>query len=251
MGRHRFEKEFAEKLRDRELEATPGSWEKLQARLETSEEKKSRFPVKWIGIAASIAAAVLIYSLAFNHQDVPQETEIVNSASEGEVESINPQEETKVAFEEAIPVKTEEKTTVFEDRKSEETTLKPKKESTAVALATESQEPSRSREVIQLAELKSIPKEEISRGLEEVIAAVASEENNGDAVSDAELEELLRKAANQIHMEKNAVAGTPIDANSLLYEVEREIEKSFRDKVFEVLKDSYFKTKTAVANRNF
>ena len=251
MGRHRFEKEFAEKLRDRELQPTENSWEKLQARLETSEEKKNRFPLKWIGVAASIAAAVLIYSLSFNAVDVRQDSEIVNSVSEEEVESINPQEETKVAFEEVIPEEKEEGNAASEDIKSDETPLKPQKENTAVALATETQEPSRSREVIQLTELESVPKEQISRGLEGVLAAVEFEEKNGTNVTDAEVEALLQTAAARIHREKSSMANTEIDAGSLLYEVEMELEKSFRDKVFEVLKESYFKTRTAVANRNF
>jgi len=41
-----------------------------------------------------------------------------------------------------------------------------------------------------------------------------------------------------------------VDASALLLEAEQELDRSFRDQIFDALKSGYLKAKTAVANRN-
>jgi len=72
-------------------------------------------------------------------------------------------------------------------------------------------------------------------------------------VTDAEVDKLLEEAARRISLErysKNYAAGK-IDPQDLLLDVEFELDNSFRDKIFDMLKEGYSKAKTAVANRNY
>ncbi|NNK21468.1 MAG: hypothetical protein HKP07_09175, partial [Flavobacteriaceae bacterium] len=43
---------------------------------------------------------------------------------------------------------------------------------------------------------------------------------------------------------------TKVDALALLADVEEEVNRSFRDQLFEKLKDGYLKVRTAIAYRN-
>ena len=59
-------------------------------------------------------------------------------------------------------------------------------------------------------------------------------------------------AAARISMEKPVyITGETVDADSLLWDVEMEMDQSFREKVFDIMKEGYLKARTAVANRNY
>jgi len=79
----------------------------------------------------------------------------------------------------------------------------------------------------------------------------SSKENKTGKITDAEVDALLAEALTKIKGDRSAKSVSEnIDANSLLLDVEMELEQSFREKVFDVLKEGYFKAKTAVVNRN-
>ena len=85
----------------------------------------------------------------------------------------------------------------------------------------------------------------------EVLDAVEKLERSSDvAVTDAEIDELLRAAQREIFDEKNIISEEGVDAMALLNEVEQEIDGTFRDQIFDALKDGYLKLRTAVADRN-
>jgi hypothetical protein len=91
----------------------------------------------------------------------------------------------------------------------------------------------------------------ISQKVEEVVAQVQLLENqhNGE-VTDAEVDSLLRRAQRQILTDKLFTNTGSVDAMSLLAEVEDELDETFRDQIFDALKDGYLKLRTAVADRN-
>ena len=94
-------------------------------------------------------------------------------------------------------------------------------------------------------------KTKISEIPEELIAETSSKENITGDISDAELDDFLAEATEKINMERSARSvSEKIDANNLLFDVEMELEQSFREKVFDVLKEGFLKAKTSVANRN-
>lgn len=255
MGTEKFEDKIKRQLRDREISPSAGNWEKLSARLDTPQPKKKPF-VLWMGIAASIIGGILILSLVFNSStlnspeivDVPHKEieadkasgEIFNSTYK-ETEQFATSEENEVK-EEPIPSKTE---TTDSNRKERS---RNKREAIAVidnkklishqSLAI-SAEPSANKSLT----LK------LNDALTNIIATV----ENGPTVTDAEVNELLAEAAAKISKEsyKTDFAVGKVNPQDLLQDVEFEMDNSFRDKIFEILKEGYSKARTAVANRNY
>ena len=90
----------------------------------------------------------------------------------------------------------------------------------------------------------------IDEKVNEVFAKVALLENANDAVTNAEVDSLLRAAQKEILADRIFKENGSVDAMALLTEVEDELDQTFRDQLFEALKDGYTKLKTAVADRN-
>jgi hypothetical protein len=249
MARHKFEKEFSRKLQDREIEPSAQSWEKLQEKLNTAEKKeKSGFDLKWMGIAASLVGGLLILGLLFNSNGIEGTPQLVDTPSK----EIKGKEENKV--QESVELASEEsgeptgeKPLEVANKYVEEKKSVPETSVAAVGVSEEDQYKGEWKEGRDL----DIVDKEIAGKLEQVAAEIALEEGRNGEVSDAEIEELLRNAAAEISLQKSFASTENIDPGSLLYEVEMELERSFREKVFDVLKESYLKTKTAVANRSF
>ena len=75
-------------------------------------------------------------------------------------------------------------------------------------------------------------------------------EKNNTWVTDAEVNQLLRQAQEEILATKVLRYDNSVDATALLADVEGELDKSFRDQSFDALKDGFVKVRTAVADRN-
>ena len=87
--------------------------------------------------------------------------------------------------------------------------------------------------------------------LKEVVAQIQELKNTNEAVTEDEIDALLKEAEKAIFKEKIKSANTQtVDADALLQDVEADLQQSFRDRVFEALKTSYETVKTAVAERN-
>ena len=110
---------------------------------------------------------------------------------------------------------------------------------TLVAMSNEIQVPLRDASV-----------EIINTKLLQVLAQVDVLEQDNEELTDAEVDALLRRAQEEILTDKLFRDNHSIDAMALLSEVEGELDKSFRDQIFESLKSGFFKVRTAVADRN-
>ncbi|MEO9513355.1 MAG: hypothetical protein ABJN84_11765 [Flavobacteriaceae bacterium] len=90
----------------------------------------------------------------------------------------------------------------------------------------------------------------IAQKVSEIVTQVALLETQNSEVTDAEIDALLMAAQRQILSEQIVSPDGAIDAVALLTEVEDELNTSFRNQIFDALKDGYFELRTAVANRN-
>lgn len=251
MGQLKFERKFREKLNEREIEPKSGSWEALSARLD-SEEKKKNPIFWWIGIAATIIGGILIFGSFFKEPtaNYPGIVNVPVEKSEQEENKIQQKpEEAKpeeIAFEEKeeiIETPAREKTL----KVSEEATPSLRNNESAVAAVNNTM---RMQELILEPEIINAEVPEFPQTIQNAIAEVVFQESNGN-ITEAEVDALLAIAAAEISQTRNKkFFSESIDAGSLLREAEFEMEESFREKVFEVLKDGYLKARTAVANRN-
>ncbi len=250
MELNKFEESVREKMGKREIKPSAQSWEKLEAKLDTEENKTSQKSWKYIAAAVAVLIVAGTFLWSPNTSKTPQiveepvneiiEKPTVNKPENNvQIASEENNKEEKISAEKEIKnkVASKSKPVILAEKAPEVPVLEEVKIEEAVALETISIEPPVSEEKL------------IQSKLEEIIAAA-----NNDEISEDEVDILLAEAASEISKERNLklyASGTEINANVLLAEVEDEIYQSFKAKVFEVLKEGYLKAKTAVANRNY
>lgn len=247
MGQHNIDKEFGQKLRDREIAPKADSWGKLNSRLEKNTKRTGSY--KWIlGIAASFVAGILILGQVYRTTVVEETPVVVGSPVEVQEENANivEQKNSRLAVEEV-------EEPVIEEKNQEKQPIKntPVPQLEAIAEIIHEVEKPSEESVIGEA-VKEVPHESFNVKLEDAIAAVTSSLAEKDDLAEAEVDSLLMMAAARLSRERTTyVAGQGIDADSLLWDVEMEMEQSFREKVFDIMKEGYLKARTAVANRNY
>ncbi|MCW8981105.1 MAG: hypothetical protein OQJ83_06940 [Altibacter sp.] len=255
----KFEENIREKLQERELSPSKDAWKKLEAKLEAEAPQKSNRSF-WFAVAAAVAALLILGALVYNpfqqtpngslveeapvkvkkeentKEIVPQEI----TSSEIASESLSSEEKTEggsqVAQEKSLPKKKEALLKQNETPSEALAQLEKKKTddvltaSEAIAIKEKSFEDSKAEEVIN--ELKKLKESNIEITIEEVDA-------------------LLAKAQREIQTQRILTESTQkVDAAALLLDVELELERSFRDKVFDALGDGFEKIRTAVTERN-
>ena len=271
MPRLDFEKQFSRRLKDRELQPSQGSWEKLQGKLEQGEKKRSPLYL-WFGVAASMAGGLLILNFVFGDPVVDTPPGIVNTEVEKTEASPaeDPSSDSRVVLEE--PEATKEKVDPFKFReeivlgstateagKNAEVAgsgepLKTNASEKADILLAPSADEAVAAGSETLAEedfgTRQITDAEIDALLKDAIAEVSQEMPQAGEVTDAQIESLLAEARAEVRNEKVLYQTASYDAGALLQEVETELEHSFREQVFDIIRDGFRKTRNAVVNIN-
>jgi hypothetical protein len=211
-----------------------------------------------MGIAASIIGGILILSLVFNNSTPSDSPEMVDV----------PKEEVKL---EENPVKTSEEIfTQTQDEVEQVATSEVKKEQitpkSRPTVTPVKQMHRNNRGAIAVIDNKSLLNQKslgisiepttdkiLDLKLNDALTGVIENVENKATVTDAEVNKLLAEAAAKISREryKTDFAVGKVNPQELLQDVEFEMDNSFRDKIFEILKEGYSKARTAVANRNY
>jgi len=233
MGRSDFEKDIQRKLREREIVPSDKAWEKLNSQLPQEKAKKA---TTWYWVAAAVIILISIDFLINNTKNELREPAVVNTEKENlETTQQAPSPEIK---EDAIVNEIEEPLHQMEEDK----------------IITGSGNP-----VVATQEVESeieIPQESVVETIEEkkvteVVSHLETLQNSGKEITEAMVDSLLIQAQRELALERTFNDATgKVDAMALLNEVEKDLDKSFKDKVFEALGDSFIVIKTAVADRN-
>ncbi len=263
MGTERFEDKIKRQLRDREITPSAGSWDKLSARLDETQQKKKPF-VLWMGIAASIIGGILILSLVFNNSIPSNSPEMVDVPKEEVKLEENPVETSENIFNKTQ--EKEEQVAVSETETETETETEIINSQPKVIVDPVKQIQIKSRKelaVIENTNLMKDPKllvdtvntnkEELDAKIMDALESIVLQIKNEQSYTSVEANKLLAEAASKINQEQyisNFREGE-INAQNLLQDVELEMDNSFRDKILELLKEGYSKAKTAVANKNY
>lgn len=234
MEPNKLEKYIKENLEERTLTPSPGAWDRLSNRLDAKPHTKQRSlrVNAWLGIAASIVGVIWL-AIGFGNKDINLET--------------NP-----VIVDNPQPINVE-KSTELKTIELDESKAPIIKEPTNVNQTF----------VITLSnvdEIEDVPAESISempkaltfeeQKIQEVVAEIQLLKDSNSNVSDSEIDALLLKAQQEIHLNKLYNNKGVVDAALLLQDVEAESDQSFRSKVFEAIKDGFGTVKSAIANRN-
>lgn len=234
MEPNNFEKDFREKLNNREIEPSNKAWDRLDAMLSVAEQKQpeKKSKRKWLYIAASFIGFLLLGTFFFNQSKNTIETpKTVIVEKEIQKESItNPvvNDIDSMKTEVASSEKNVEKTTTKQERINNQTlNNKLKNESNQVAESS----------II----IKNNQSNQSSNNSPE-IAETPKKEN---------VDQLLQTAENKVVAENpTKKAKVRVNASDLLNQVDGELELSFREKMITKVNKNFQEVKVAVTNRN-
>ena len=263
----KFEEDIRDKLEKRQLKPSSNAWKKLSDRLDEEPKMKTKTPFWWLGLAASFAGVLIVSSILFSKgsytnidtpalveeetvKTVEEEAVLKNTVSEEDaiqeshivLEDLDNEgkKEEKMVIEENTPVKLAVvEMTIDNSQELKESIIK---ENTIKEVDLE---------VTAVASNLKVAKSVEAQKVDEVVAQIQKLQEEKHAVTDAEIDALLHRAQKELTSKRlyNASKKT-VDAGLLLLQVETDLDRSFRDRVFEALNSGYKKVRTAVAERN-
>lgn len=243
----KFEDNLKETLEKRTIQPSNDAWNKLEARLDKSSSEKTKKSFWFWGVAASIVGILLVSTILLKKDIQPiQENSIVtsqkgdnttDSTANAKVENPTPQEPLEEAINQPlIQVATQEK------EKPEPKQISGIKEQSKTEIASEIPQKQIQENILQ-------PYEEIK--LNKVVAHVKELVEKNKTVTEHEIDSLLKIAQQDINNHKTYKETTgKVDAMALLQDVENDLDKSFRDKVFDALYSGIEDITTAIVQRN-
>ena len=241
----KFEKHIKDQLSKREIYPSENTWDKISDQLQKPESPKSN-KYYWYSVAAAFIGVLIISTIYFSSSDesIDSGIQIVDT----------PEETNRVTKKENILVEDN----VIKDKGA--ISLKPSLEEphrpnvkVGNTININSQIAALDQSNGQVAEdiVVAIQTEKLlDAKIAEIVAQVDLMENNNLPISNEEVDSLLRKAQNELLTDKIFNQEGKVDAMALLNEVEGELDKSFREQIFESLKTGFLKVRTAVADRN-
>lgn len=247
MAPNKFENHIKKELEEREIQPSSDAWSKLSDRLDKTviERQSKKKGYLWYAVAACLIGLMILSVALFNTTSTISEPN--SKVVEGEqktVEEINDFQKSEIENDVIKVVSTES----ISKEKKEGSIIK-----TNVVVVNEEE----FSEQLVAAEddevkpkLNRVSEEIINTKILQVVAQIDILEQNSEALTDAEVDSLLRKAQTEILTDKLFRSDHSVDAMALLSEVESELDKSFRDQIFESLKSGFVKVRTAVADRN-
>lgn len=244
MESNHIDTKIKKQLLKREITPSAKSWEQLRSKLDDKATNKT--PVYWwLGIAASFLVGVLIAGFLFTNtidnvnsvvlQNIPENPE-------GEPEPIQLGKKPYNSVHNAIAQPEIPK-------KASESTGKNNKEKPSYAAVEQKAVPQNSQNKPE--EKKKEPQtiHELELRLPKLLADTDNLNTKKKSTVADEVDALLAAASSKLEKEDHNTYQV-LTASQLLYGVEEELDQSFREKIFDLLKEGFDKTKTAVITRN-
>ncbi|HLV92845.1 MAG TPA: hypothetical protein VKX34_06960 [Aequorivita sp.] len=247
-----LENNIREKLEDRELKPSLDAWAKLESRLDKEQPKKKT--VIWYYVAASFIGVLILSAIFFTGTNIDENLKLVDeNAKEIHIEK---QSEiiVKPLFQERVVVEDVDKEIKTKKKPSkDDTKLIPSKASAVDRQILKGEVIAEVSETTQEAlSVKAYIKNEnqlLDEKASEVALQIRSLQDTNAEVTIEEVEALLENARRDIQAQR-VLKSQKVDAMALLEEVEWELDKSFRDKVFDALGEGFHRLRTAISQRN-
>ena len=246
MEPNKLEQDFKQKLEQRTIQPTEMAWDRLDAMLSVTEEKKKKPSRTWMYMAASFLALLLVGSLFLNQESQNTKNGITtndNRITEG---------------------KSEQKTSVGENFKPTVIDSESIKQEETVAVTNTIVSNNKPAAFVNN-KTTVVKKETAKSNIEptvnkEALAATITNDavkvKTGPAKITVDAANLLASVESTAVTEQVAATGKPkkqsvkVDSNSLLTSVEGELNESFRGKVLQSVAKNYNIIKSSVASRN-
>lgn len=246
MAPNKFEKHIKKSLQEREIRPSASAWDSISGQLEASEEPRSK-SYYWYGIAASIIGLLLVSVWYFHAEkmiDIPQTVVEENQ----EIPALQEKQQLpKVVFGKKTTIDNTNIEKIIKPKNTDRVAVLPEIES-SVKKAIVIVEPSIPQEKVVI--VPSASNVLIDSKIAEIAAQVGTLEKENGVVTNEEIDALLLEAQQEILENKIFRKDSSVDPIALLADVENELDKSFRDEIFDALKNGLIKVRTAVADRN-
>lgn len=249
MEPNKIEKQFREKLNTREIQPSAQAWDRLDAMLSVTEEKKTKRPFGFLsrsfGIAASILVFVTLGLFLFNQNSTRIETP--NAVVETEIKTDSNQTKINNNQSPVIEAVVKSKAVVSSDKKptnnkNQGVSIKNQEKINQKTTINQNQ-------IIKDKQIEYLITEDVA--LKELPKIQKTNpvtlENKKQIKSD---EALVADLNNTTMQSTNSKSTIKVDAKSLLSQVDGEVEQTFREKVFTKVNKNYKEVKVALANRN-
>ncbi|MGV9003168.1 hypothetical protein [Flavobacterium sp.] len=244
MAQNNIENQIKDKLNAREIRPSAQSWDRLDAMLTVSEEKKpSRFPFWLLSIAASFLVLLSVGLFFFSQErtsSIPNNEVIV----EAEIQKSTIISEPKIAEgnQVVMTIKNNSKINI------QQSTIK--NQGVSVSNQKNNQNPiiNRKKEIEFLGNgdvaLKDLPQIILT----EPIIIQAKKQIFSKKATYIDVDALLASAENSTKNSKSVKIS--VDATTLLSYADSEVETTFREKVIHKISKNYQEVKSALATRN-
>lgn len=246
----KFEQHIKKELNQREIQPSAAAWDKISNSLETPQKEK-KIHYLWLGIAASFAGLLIISTIYFNYDTTrTDDTNILVKTNKENIETIESKSDTLIENVQEIRIAD------TEIKKPKHNSYVDKNEK--VTMPTKVNRPLNNDDNVivsvqpKLDDYKEVFSEEelIQQKIAEVVAKVDQLEQNEKTLTDVEVDSLILQAQKEILQNKLFRQDHSVDAMALLNEVEGELERPLKDKLFDLLKKGMLETKNALADSN-
>ena len=245
MAPNKFEKHIKKQLHGRDIRPSENAWGRISEQLEVSEEPKSTNFFRY-GIAVGFIGLLVVFTWYFNTDELITDSQKV--VTEQPVNPAVKEQNSQGVLKEKIPEDLIVATQETEPKKTIRTASLKKQDK---VIETTVVNTSKNDKLVEKVTITSKVSEElIDTKVAEIIAQVDLLEKENTFVTDAEIDLLLRKAEQEVLENKIFLKNNSVDAMALLADVEDELDKSFRDQIFDALKDGFVKVRTSMADRN-
>jgi hypothetical protein len=223
MEPNKLENQIREKLNSREIQPSPQSWDRLEAKLSILEDKKPEKRFRWIYLAASIIGFVFVGLLFYNQESSNQEIKKNNNQTLVEANS---------SKEEILPEEIKE---VPSTNKEEILVIAEPKKALVKATSTDK----------NIQEFLKVQPEN-----KEIIAAVIPQKVEVKPKNEGDSEILLASVETKNELKTINKPKLKIDPSALLSQVDGEMTLTFRQKVLKSINKNYDSAKEVLASRN-
>lgn len=231
---NKLEQNFRDKLSQREIQPSDQAWDRLDAMLSVVEKKKK--PKRtWMFIAASFLGFLLVGTIFFNQskmeQNDSQNAIVLENKTDKKIEQELIIETASIQNQQVIATNE-----INQSKESHQTQKSIKNEHVNNQISDKNLHAEMSFQ-----DLKA----------QEVALQIIELSKSGKEVSDQEIDNLLEKAKQDIASQRLFNKTTKkVDATALLLDAEKGLDNSFKQRVFDLLKDGYKETKIFIAERN-
>lgn len=252
MELNNIENQIKEKLQSREIKPSDMAWDRLDAMLSVAEEKKTKRSFGWLYIAASILVLLTAGTFFFTQKntEITPNTTIVNQdvVKDSTLKSQPKIHENVAPIEKIQPLVQVEKSNTQPTTDNRQPTTIKHQPTTKNKVSIIKSDQSIAHQSTSIQNNQSVTQSQN----EEIIAEKQGQSNlkNDLPVMEKTIPIENKEVIAQNENKAPTFSKVTVSANSLLSQVDGELDLTFREKVFKKVSKNYKEVKVVVANRN-